>query len=92
MIADMITVTVTNQSIGLAERNIDDVRLYPTPVRDVLIIDADGISLSKVEVYDLTGSLVGSYGGTTERIDVSTLSAGSYVVVITGTDASRVMK
>ncbi|PXY38821.1 pectate lyase [Flavobacterium cheongpyeongense] len=55
--------------------------LYPNPVSGELNIDSDK-AIQKVEVYNLTGSLLNAYQGNNASIDMSNLANGTYLVKV----------
>jgi len=61
--------------------NANGVSLYPNPVKDILNIDLlDNTSISSVKIYDLQGKLL--LEKASNDIDVSSLSAGLYLIKI----------
>lgn len=65
-----------------------NVRLYPNPVSTRLSIEAKGVTISEVSIYDLTGKLVKTSQNT--QINVSELFSGAYIIRLTD-DSGRVM-
>lgn len=61
---------------AISDVNSVSIALYPNPVTDKLTVDVDG--LREVNVIDLTGRTVAT--STTNVVDVTSLSAGSYIV------------
>jgi phosphate transport system substrate-binding protein len=57
----------------------DAIRIYPNPVEDDIFI-ASGTPVKKVSVYNQTGQLVLSLSNVTEKINVSALPAGVYIL------------
>jgi hypothetical protein len=57
-----------------------DVQIYPNPTRGEVMIDAKGNQISSVEVYDLPGKLVLTAGAAVNKIDLSELNNGVYIV------------
>jgi hypothetical protein len=65
-----------------------DISLYPNPASDILHLgNPQGISLSEMAIYDLTGRLIKSVSlqdmGTEKFVDIQELSSAIYMVVIT---------
>lgn len=57
--------------------------IYPNPVKNILNISSnESLSLLDVEVYDLTGKLFLSTSLKNNSINVETLSAGSYILIL----------
>lgn len=63
-----------NSNIGMVEYHSPELRLFPNPVKEVLILESNS-ALSKVEIYSLTG----------ERLQSTTLSGnGSHHISLSG--------
>ena len=63
--------------------------LYPSPVNDILHIRiADNTQLESVRLFDLTGRLVNMQHDGLERIDMSTMSCGIYMLNVTTKDGA----
>jgi pectate lyase len=56
-------------------------QIYPNPVRDILYISKE-INANKVEVYSLSGVLMHRSDISDNRIDLSSLQSGSYLIRI----------
>lgn len=72
-----------------------DISVYPNPVKDVLSITTGATEVNKLEVYDIQGRLVrttdlGANGLYTTNM--SDMSAGVYVVKITGPKGTMTKK
>ena len=57
-----------------------DIKVYPTPFMDVLIVQHPEELVSNLEVFDLNGNLVLCSSAKETMLNVSHLKAGSYVV------------
>ena len=58
--------------------------LYPNPVKDQLTLRFnDGTEPESVELYDLTGRLVGTKRNDLESMDISSMPAGVYILCVT---------
>lgn len=74
-----IEVTVLDESMLVTGLNRDRIRIYPNPVKDILYIET-GESVSSISVFDLSGRKVSEgLQAVNGRVDVSSLSAGTYV-------------
>ena len=63
--------------------------LYPNPVKDAVTLTfAEGNEPTSVAIYDLTGRLVGMKNDGWESIDMSTMSAGVYMLRVTMNDGT----
>jgi hypothetical protein len=82
------TVTTYNPSNGLAEQTAVDVKVFPNPSNDVLIVQLSDLVVSDVPVYllDMNGKIISektiAQGSTIAYFDVSTLYAGNYLIKI----------
>lgn len=91
-ISDAIEITVTNQSIGIIESTMTDMRIFPNPATEFIQFDRAGKEVSDLRLYDLTGALLGVYLGSTERIDLTGLAPGAYIIVATSGSNSNVLR
>ncbi len=66
-----------------------NVSLYPNPADDYLYINSN-TSISKVGIYNVTGSLVKEYQYTTQGLNVSDLKAGVYFTRMTDVNGKTV--
>ena len=81
---------------GIAEQDAKSITIYPNPVDDKIIIEAKE-SVSHVEIYNLTGSMVFSQEYNSDKVDieVSTLQSGVYFIRMTtenSTETRRFVK
>ena len=93
------TFTVTNDIALVAnfvqKQGIDDVitanvNLYPNPATDVVRVESGDWKVESVEVVDMNGRIV--LRQTSLTIDVTSLSAGTYFVRLTGDQSTAVRK
>jgi len=82
------TVTTYNPSNGLKEQTAIDVKVFPNPSNDVLMVQLSDLIVSDVPVYliDMNGKIISektiAQGSTIAYFDVSTLYAGNYLIKI----------
>ncbi len=82
------TVTTYNPSNGLTEQTAIDVKVFPNPSNDVLLVQLSDLIVSDVPVYliDMNGKIISektiAQGSTIAYFDVSTLYAGNYLIKI----------
>ncbi len=69
---------VKEDPVGLTENSITELKIHPNPATNSITI-AGFDSLSTVEIYSITGALVQK--STTNKVDVSSLESGRYIVV-----------
>ncbi|MCB2208635.1 MAG: choice-of-anchor J domain-containing protein [Bacteroidetes bacterium] len=91
------TETKTNMIIvgpdGINEVKDNSVKMYPNPVKDYLSMEAESVIL-KAEFYSLNGQRIASQANGTKSLlmDVSALTPGTYVVIITTEKGIRQLK
>ena len=72
----------------MAEQTAVDVKVFPNPSNDVLIVQLSDLVVSDVPVYllDMNGKIISektiAQGSTIAYFDVSTLYAGNYLIKI----------
>lgn len=81
-------VVLTVSRSGITATTLNAIRIYPNPATDYLLIEGTD-EKAVVSVYDLAGSLI-LRREATERLDVSALSAGTYLVRIEDGQTSAV--
>ncbi len=80
-IRNRLEFTLTGES-GIEDVTVSDiVKIYPNPASDYIMISCESESVRNVQIYDLTGRIV-MEDEFTSRIDVSSLSAGNYLLKI----------
>ncbi|QOG02956.1 T9SS type A sorting domain-containing protein [Flavobacterium sp. MDT1-60] len=72
----------------VAEPETAKMILYPNPVADVLYLTKSTQAVEKVQVYNMSGTLIKSAGKDAESIDLSNLIQGTYLVKIYTNDGS----
>ncbi|MEO8934100.1 MAG: T9SS type A sorting domain-containing protein [Xanthomarina sp.] len=75
--------SIVSQDLGVADfKKVSDFRIFPNPVQDVLRIQGDKISkITQVTIYNLNGQKL-LKAETAEMLNVSSLSAGVYILKI----------
>ena len=85
-----VTVTVT-----LGVNNFDNASFnyYPNPVTDILTISYSNV-ISEVIVYNLVGQqiVIAKPNATQTQIDISSLTAGTYLLKVTSDEVSKTVK
>jgi len=74
----LVSFTTNDNVLSIMEQATSVVSLYPNPVKDVLFID--GLEFTSIEIYDTKSVLV--YRGYNEKINVSELNKGLYLVKV----------
>ena len=81
-------------SLGFSEQVLESmVSLFPTAVDAMLFIETkDEVVLSNVKIYDSLGRLILHHRGNIDRIDVSSLQKGFYLVELQTNKGNLVKK
>lgn len=74
----LVSFTTNDNVLSIIEQATSVVSLYPNPVKDALFIDGPGFT--SIEIYDTKSALV--YRGYNQKINVSELNKGLYLVKI----------
>lgn len=92
-VTDTVQTIHVNLTTGMDKLATGSVRLYPNPVKNTLIIEHNTGDEFVIELYSISGLLVGTTkaGNRTTAIDVGALSSGSYFVRIIGTNSAPTM-
>ena len=69
---------------GISEIKNNKIKVYPNPFNDYITISIGNDKLSEVSITDIVGKVVVNkkYFDETFKIDLSTLSTGTYIVTI----------
>lgn len=85
---DNIWVYEGNEPVGVNEVNTtNQISIYPNPANEVITVNISNESLSRIEIYDITGKLVLSQTVRQKKttIDIKDLNSGMYLMnVISG--------
>jgi len=70
--------------------NVNEYLLYPNPASQDIYVRISGFAKGSISVFDMRGALVWKSQGVTEddRVNISNLSSGVYIVKINTTDGS----
>lgn len=69
-------------------------RLFPNPSTDNVTVESDGHTISKIELFDLTGRLIVCHENvctTSYTFDVNTMKSGYYIIRITTDSAISIL-
>jgi hypothetical protein len=89
-----IIVTFRASPTGIENIQSQKISIYPNPAKDEIFIKAEQ-PIDKVETYSLTGSLLLSENNFNEKISVSALSKGVYLLKVytdKGVIVSKIVK
>ncbi|POS00807.1 putative repeat protein (TIGR01451 family)/predicted secreted protein (Por secretion system target) [Flavobacterium croceum DSM 17960] len=79
IVTNNYTTTVQN-TLGLQENDfINNISVYPNPVKNILNFKIED-NISKVEVYDISGRILSSNSIHENKIDLSNLKTGNYIL------------
>ncbi|MEO0038370.1 MAG: hypothetical protein RIQ59_1581 [Bacteroidota bacterium] len=81
IVTNNYTTTIQN-SLGIKENDfINNISVYPNPVKDILNFKTEH-NISKVEVYDIAGRILSSNSISENKINLSELKTGNYILKI----------
>lgn len=72
--------------VSIAQAETYQVRLYPNPASDYMRIEADGLAMQRVELYDMQGRQLRSFAPASSSqcaLELHSLPTGTYIVRIT---------
>lgn len=75
--ADFWIVKLAPDNLSVQDETQHTISVYPSPVKDTLYFSE---KLKDVTIYDLTGRLIKSYNGNYDKIDVSDIAKGNYIL------------
>lgn len=79
-IADSTDITISNQSVGLAEYSNSAFSIYPNPSSDILNLNTS-TKIDLVKIYSVGGQLVKETSPIDNTLNISDLTAGSYLII-----------
>lgn len=79
MVAFYLNLPETILSTNDAVKNKNNISIYPNPVKDILYIKGIG-KIEKAEIYNMVGQKVISLNSLEDKVDVSSLSKGNYIL------------
>ncbi|SCY87239.1 T9SS type A sorting domain-containing protein [Flavobacterium caeni] len=65
------------ESLSTTETELIQLQVYPNPANETLFFSKE---LKNITIYDLMGRTIKSFTGTHEKIEISDLSAGNYIL------------
>jgi len=71
---------IVEGATGIGSVYLQNLKIYPNPVKDELIIENADLRISNVEICDLSGKTVYQFDNLKNKINVSALSQGIYIV------------
>lgn len=78
-------------TLGVAENNTKQFTLYPNPTADFLNIQLNELQaeIDGVKIYDLTGRMISDAKVLNSKINVQSLPAGTYVIILHDTKGEK---
>lgn len=80
-----------NQTVGLAEKLSEAIKVYPNPTQDYISIDNSENLVSAIELYNVSGKMVlqSDLNGS-DRISLQELAAGNYILKLVDANSNIV--
>ncbi|WP_300670278.1 T9SS type A sorting domain-containing protein [Soonwooa sp.] len=86
LILDDFSFSQSNLAVSDVIKN--DVKIYPNPVKNMLMINSSS-KLTEAKITDFSGRLVQSNNLKDNKIDVSALKAGNYMITVTDENSKQ---
>mgnify|MGYP003631859400 CR=1 FL=1 len=80
-VANLYYMRFESSALGLEDFNLQQIRLYPNPVKDYMNISSQ-TKIEKIKIYNLLGSLVKTIENNLDNIDLTSIKQGTYLVKI----------
>ena len=88
-----VDITVTCAGLSINDFELSDLRIYPNPVNgDYVTIQSSVSGEKNIEVYDITGKRLINTILNSDKLDVSSISSGIYLVKVTIQGQTKVSK
>jgi len=71
---------IQETATGIENVYLQNLKIYPNPVKDELRIESGELIIEKVEICDLTGKTIYQFDNLKNKINVSALAQGIYIV------------
>ncbi len=80
IVTNNFTTTIQNP-LGINQNEVESVSVYPNPVKDILHFNTQE-PVTKITIYDVAGRIVSSNAVLENKVDLSTLKTGNYILKI----------
>jgi len=82
---------VEGSTLGLAENHLGNFNLFPNPTHDFvnLSLKSGNDAIKNVSIYDLNGRLIKSDNALNNKVAVSDLQSGTYIILIENTENKK---
>ena len=85
-------IVISTEEAGLEDMNMSDIKVYPNPAKNMVTVSSvNPQDIKSVDIYNLIGQKVIEQINT-ENIDISELSAGTYIIKITTSDDKTISR
>ncbi len=84
-----------NFPLNTTDFNLEQVAIYPNPVKDVLYINANNLAITKIQIINSLGQNVKTMSAGFEVIDIADLATGIYILKMDtelGTTNKKIIK
>ncbi|MES2799892.1 MAG: FG-GAP-like repeat-containing protein [Bacteroidota bacterium] len=83
-------VIIVTSTAGINEETNELISIYPNPTENFLTINyAYEVKISAIEIVSMTGALVKSYPITSNKLDVSGIKTGTYLLVVKSENGTK---
>ena len=76
--------------ISIKELPYSPIKIYPNPAHSQIFIE--GAPVKSIEIYNLQGKLLHLQNGDVQKIDVSELAAGNYLITVSIENGQKITK
>lgn len=80
------TSNVFNYFVGVDEFTVESISIYPNPVQEYIDLNSTGMAFQEIEIFNLSGQLIMSEVPVSNKIDVSELAPGIYLLLLNTDD------
>ncbi len=81
-ITDDAIITISNQTVGLAEFETKKIDIFPNPAKNQLRIENENLKINSISIINIRGKTVKTITKNTKTIDVFDLTKGIYFLQI----------
>ena len=85
-----------DSNLGIDNTVVENIKIYPNPVNNILTIDNDLYAIARVDIINVLGQVVkvAKFISTTKKvtIDFSTINSGTYFVKVNYTNGKSIVK
>jgi hypothetical protein len=74
------------------ENQLTNLAVYPNPATDFVNIQQSEVALQKIEIYSMNGQLIRSENNNLEKINISRLKSGMYIMKLYAENTSKTIK